>query len=75
MKCRNIAILFALLCFGLAILARPGLPAMQAGSHSASAQTAAEKAVLKFEQGRHIFRFDTFGDQAFWEMLCNSIER
>jgi hypothetical protein len=20
----------------------------------------------KFEQGRHIFRFDTFGDQAFW---------
>ena len=66
MKCRNIAILFALLCFGLAILARPGLPAMQAGSHSASAQTAAEKAVLKFEQGRHIFRFDTFGDQAFW---------
>jgi hypothetical protein len=27
------------------------------------------------EEGRHTFRFDTFGDEAFWEILSSSIRR
>jgi hypothetical protein len=66
MKNRNIAIPFALLSVGVAILARPGLPALHAGAQTESLDTAVESSAAKFEEGRQIFRFDTFGDQAFW---------
>jgi len=35
-------------------------------AHNASQNSVAQNAVNKVEQGEQIFRFDTFGDQAFW---------
>ena len=35
-------------------------------AHNASQNSVAQNAVNKVEQGEHIFRFDIFGDQAFW---------
>src|SRR5215472_17511528 len=35
-------------------------------AHDTRKTTAAENAVNKVEQGEQTFRFDTFGDQAFW---------
>src|SRR3954467_9708040 len=66
MKYLSIAIVFALACAGLGFLALPGLTASNPVPHTGSAQTVAENAAQKFEQGRHIFRFDTFGDEAYW---------
>lgn len=62
MKYRNIAIVFVLACAGIGFLAFPVVSPTHAGSSSVAAYRDADK----FEQGRHIFRFDTFGDQAFW---------
>src|ERR1700726_2687212 len=35
-------------------------------AQSAPVDTAAEDATKMFNDGRQIFRFDTFGDEAFW---------
>src|SRR5438874_2283161 len=35
-------------------------------AHNASQNSVAQNAVNKVEQGEQIFRFDTFGDEAFW---------
>lgn len=73
MKYRKIGIVFVLACAGIGFLAFPILPPTQAGTSSAAAYGGMDK----FEQGRHVFRFDTFGDQAFWRdalMLHQAIE-
>jgi mono/diheme cytochrome c family protein len=44
----------------------PGLTAPKSGSESDDGSSNAQNAADMFVQGRHIFRFDTFGDQAFW---------
>ena len=62
MKYLNLAIAFTLVCAGLGILAIPGRTASAPVSNETSDATSDQKS----EQGRHIFRFDTFGDQAFW---------
>ena len=63
MKYRSIAIAFALSCAGVGFLTLPGRTAPAPdGPHESSVETAQQK----FEQGRDVFRFDTFGDQAFW---------
>lgn len=62
MKYLNLAIAFTLACAGLGILAIPGRTASAPVSNETSDATSDQKS----EQGRHIFRFDTFGDQAFW---------
>ena len=57
MKYRSLAIAFTLACAGVGFLALPG---RTASAPAASDQTSAMTAVQKFEQGRHVFRFDTF---------------
>src|ERR1700746_331087 len=63
MKYRSIAIAFALSCAGVGFLTLPGRTApAPGGPHESAVETAQQK----FEQGRDVFRFDTFGDEAFW---------
>src|SRR5215831_18075250 len=63
MKYRSIRIAFTLACAGVGFLTLPGRTASApATPHPTSAETAEQK----FAEGRHVFRFDTFGDQAFW---------
>ena len=52
--------------FLLPILALLFLVAHGAPSESMDKDATATNAVELAAQGRHIFRFDTFGDQAFW---------
>jgi hypothetical protein len=59
----RIAIAFSLACAGLGFLA---LPARTASGPDILIESSAATAQQKFEQGRNVFRFDTFGDQAFW---------
>jgi len=66
MKYRSIGIVFVVACAGIVLLALPGLTASKPANHVESARTVEDRAIQKFEQGRHIFRFDTFGDEAFW---------
>jgi len=63
MKQRNIAIVFLLVCAGVGVLS---LPDLIASSMPHKSHTVAQSAAEKFEEGRNIFRFDTFGDEAFW---------
>ena len=51
---------------GIALFTLPGLTAPKSGSESDDGSSNAQNAADMFVQGRHIFRFDTFGDQAFW---------
>lgn len=66
MKYRSIAVAFTLACAGVGFLALPGRTSSSQVPSSASAQLDAGISVQKFEKGRHVFRYDTFGDQAFW---------
>lgn len=64
MKYSSIAVVFAFVCVGVgfvAISARTG----SILAHP-SENPVAETAEQKLKEGRHVFRFDTFGDQAFW---------
>ena len=63
MKYRSIAIAFTLACAGVGFLVLPGRTASApATPHESSTETSQQK----LELGRQVFRFDTFGDQAFW---------
>jgi mono/diheme cytochrome c family protein len=64
MKNSSIGVVFAMVCAGVGLLALSG----RTGSTFAhpSEHPSFETAEHKFEQGRNVFRFDTFGDQAFW---------
>lgn len=66
MKYRTVGIVFVFACVGTGFLALPGRTASKSAPLPGSAQTQAENAVQAFADGRHVFRFDTFGDQAFW---------
>lgn len=63
MKHRNIGIVLLLLCAGIGFLT---LPELIASSTPHKSHTVIQSAAQKFEEGRHVFRFDTFGDEAFW---------
>jgi hypothetical protein len=63
---RKIGIMLVLACAGAGVFVVPGFKAVRAATHQPSGQTVAEDAAKKLAEGRHIFRFDTFGDQAFW---------
>jgi hypothetical protein len=54
----------ALLVFTLAVLMAIVAPRVE--SQQPNKDTTADNAVQLVNQGRQIFRFDTFGDQAFW---------
>ena len=66
MKYRTIGIAFGFACVAVGILSITGRTASTWAAHAANSPTAAESANEQFEQGRHIFCFDTFGDEAFW---------
>src|SRR5215468_6387339 len=63
MKNSSIGIVFAMLC-AVGFLALSGRT--ESIFAHPSEQPIVETAEQKFAQGRHVFRFDTFGDQAFW---------
>jgi hypothetical protein len=65
MKGRIITCVLTAVCL---VTVGASLGLMNAGAQSASTNrdTAADNAVQLVNQGRQIFRFDTFGDQAFW---------
>ena len=65
MNVRNAAILIVLTLGCIALFARPGRTAAnpQQDAHKQFVPTNAANLVA---QGRHVFRFETFGDQAFW---------
>ena len=63
MKYRSIAMTFAIACAGVGFLTLPGRTTSAPDTpHESSALTVQQM----FGQGRDVFRFDTFGDQAFW---------
>jgi len=54
---------------GTILLIVPGLVTSRSasvGAANVNKNPAVENAISKVEQGQQIFRFDTFGDQAFW---------
>ena len=66
MKYRNAAIAFLLACAGFGFLALPGRTASKLTLRPGSADAQVASAGQAFDEGRRTFRFDTFGDQAFW---------
>ena len=60
----RLSILKAIPVLGLTALAL--LTVQKIGSQSPAKDAAAENALQLVSQGRQIFRFDTFGDEAFW---------
>lgn len=66
MNCRSIGIVLVLACGGIGFFALPGRTASNSAEQPPSARALPEGAAQKLEQGRQVFRFDTFGDQAFW---------
>ncbi len=67
MNRRNLVMLIAVTVAGAAIvLARNGSSAVTFNQFATTNQTIAGNAANLVAQGRHVFRFDTFGDQAFW---------
>src|SRR5262245_13208852 len=48
------------------VLVAAGLTGLAVGQQPLSKDVIAENAQAMLEQGRKIFRFDTFGDEAFW---------
>jgi hypothetical protein len=64
---RNLVILLALTVVGtVVVLARNGSSTATSDQVTTANQTIAGNAASQVAQGRHVFRFDTFGDQAFW---------
>lgn len=55
MKHRSVGIVLLLVCMAIGFMALPDLIASSAPHHGSKA-----------EMGMHTFRFDTFGDEAFW---------
>ena len=66
MKYRSTGIVFGLACAGIGFLVLSGMTASKSTALAGSEQTIAAGGAHEFEEGRHIFRFDTFGDEAFW---------
>jgi hypothetical protein len=67
MKYRYIGVLLVLACAGIGFFALPGQTAASPDIHpTPDAQSIAHSAAQEFEQGKHTFRFETFGDEAFW---------
>ncbi len=66
MNCRSIGIVLVSACAGIAFFALPGRTASNSAAQPASVRALPGGAAQKLEQGRRVFRFDTFGDQAFW---------
>lgn len=62
---RSVAMLFLLVAVVLLIAAVDESSTKSAGSSQFS-NSAEDNAKTLINQGRHIFRFDTFGDEAFW---------
>jgi hypothetical protein len=60
---RSVAALFILPAVLLLIAAINESPMLDGGHADSSAEDNAKQLI---DQGRHIFRFDTFGDEAFW---------
>jgi cytochrome c5 len=60
---RSVAALFILPAVLLLIAAINESPMLDGGHAGSSAEDNAKQLI---DQGRHIFRFDTFGDEAFW---------
>lgn len=65
MNVRNVAILIVLTIGCIALFARPGKTAANP-EQNAQKQSIPTNAADLVAQGRHVFRFETFGDQAFW---------
>ncbi len=63
---RNLGIALGLACAVFGIFFYSDLSGVRAASPKSAAKTVAEDAARKFTEGRHVFRFDTFGDQVFW---------
>ncbi len=67
MNRRNLVILLALTVVGtVVVLARNGSSTDTSDQVTTANQTIAGNATTQVAQGRHVFRFETFGDQAFW---------
>jgi hypothetical protein len=67
MNRRNLVMLIAVTVAGaVVVLARSGSSAVTFDQFATANQTIAGNAANLVAQGRHVFRFDTFGDQAFW---------
>ncbi len=66
MHYRNLGIAFVFACAGIGFFSFSGMTAVRAATHQSVGKTVSQDAADKFVEGRHIFRFDTFGDQAFW---------
>ena len=67
MNRRNLVILLALTVVGtVVVLARNGSSTATSDQVATANQTIAGNATTQVAQGRHVFRFETFGDQAFW---------
>jgi hypothetical protein len=59
----DVTIVLTILLIVAAAVIRHSAPVKAASSHS---NVTVENAIQKVEQGQQIFRFDTFGDEAFW---------
>jgi len=62
----TLALLACGCCALLLIAQQQATPPAQPSSHSAFEQQVEQNRTRMFEQGKQIFRFDTFGDEAFW---------
>jgi hypothetical protein len=65
MHYRNLGIAFVL-CAGIGFFSFFRMSAVRAATTPSTRKTVSQDAADKFVEGRHVFRFDTFGDQAFW---------
>jgi mono/diheme cytochrome c family protein len=66
MKYRTALVFLALAIGAVALLARQGTTAPNAAPNSASDEAVFGNATDMVAQGRQVFRYETFGDQAFW---------
>lgn len=55
-----------LACAAVVLFTLPGSTSPKPSADQPGAYTTAKNAADMFVDGRHIFRFDTFGDEAFW---------
>ncbi len=66
MNRRNLVMLIALTITGTILLLARSSSSMVTSDQSTKKKTIDDNAATLVAQGRHVFRFDTFGDQAFW---------